>query len=194
LPGTRYQQRDCIWPAGRPPSLELGGNNALIILDDADLEVASSSGAWSAFLHQGQICMTAGRHIVAEAVADEYLNRLAKRAGCLQVANPYTEQAALGSLINARQTVQEQAEGIFSGALPSPGRIGTGSRCGTLGDSPFWRVAGLSDSRSSSVGRVVGARRNDAAGAARFARGTECEMEVPGRVPACGVVPRWQQQ
>src|SRR5580700_4320948 len=45
-------------------SLELGGNNALIVLDDADLEVASSAGAWSAFLHQGQICMTAGRHIV----------------------------------------------------------------------------------------------------------------------------------
>jgi acyl-CoA reductase-like NAD-dependent aldehyde dehydrogenase len=32
-------------------SLELGGNNALIVLDDADLEVASSAGAWSAFLH-----------------------------------------------------------------------------------------------------------------------------------------------
>jgi benzaldehyde dehydrogenase (NAD) len=48
-------------------SLELGGNNALIVLDDADLEVASSAGAWSAFLHQGQICMTAGRHIVVES-------------------------------------------------------------------------------------------------------------------------------
>ena len=42
-------------------SLELGGNNALIVLDDADIDVASSAGAWSAFLHQGQICMTAGR-------------------------------------------------------------------------------------------------------------------------------------
>ena len=48
-------------------SLELGGNNALIVLDDADLEVASSAGAWSAFLHQGQVCMTAGRHIVMAA-------------------------------------------------------------------------------------------------------------------------------
>ena len=43
-------------------SLELGGNNALIILDDADLDAASSAGAWGAFLHQGQVCMTAGRH------------------------------------------------------------------------------------------------------------------------------------
>jgi benzaldehyde dehydrogenase (NAD) len=84
-------------------SLELGGNNALIVLDDADLDVASSSGAWSAFLHQGQICMTAGRHIVVESVAGEYLDRLAKRAENLPVGNPYMDHVALGPLINARQ-------------------------------------------------------------------------------------------
>ena len=84
-------------------SLELGGNNALIILDDADLEVASSAGAWGSFLHQGQVCMTAGRHIVLEAVADAYLDRLAKRAENLPVGNPYTEQVALGPLISERQ-------------------------------------------------------------------------------------------
>jgi benzaldehyde dehydrogenase (NAD) len=42
--------------------LDLGGNNALIVLEDADLDVASSAGAWGASLHQGQVCMTAGRH------------------------------------------------------------------------------------------------------------------------------------
>ena len=84
-------------------SLELGGNNALIVLDDADLEVASSAGAWGAFLHQGQVCMTAGRHIVVEQVADEYLDRLTKRAASLPVGDPFTEQVALGPLINARQ-------------------------------------------------------------------------------------------
>ena len=84
-------------------SLELGGNNALIVLDDADLDIASSAGAWSAFLHQGQVCMTAGRHIVVESVADRYLEHLTKRAENLPVGNPYTEQVALGPLINARQ-------------------------------------------------------------------------------------------
>jgi benzaldehyde dehydrogenase (NAD) len=84
-------------------SLELGGNNALIILDDADLEVASSAGAWSAFLHQGQVCMTAGRHIVLAGVADEYLDRLAARASGLPVGDPNVEQVALGPLINERQ-------------------------------------------------------------------------------------------
>jgi benzaldehyde dehydrogenase (NAD) len=84
-------------------SLELGGNNALIVLDDADLDAASSAGAWGAFLHQGQVCMTAGRHIVVEQVADEYLDRLAKRAANLPVGDPNTEQVALGPLINERQ-------------------------------------------------------------------------------------------
>lgn len=84
-------------------SLELGGNNALIVLDDADLDAASSAGAWGAFLHQGQVCMTAGRHIVLESVAEEYIHRLAQRASQLPVGNPFTEQVALGPLINERQ-------------------------------------------------------------------------------------------
>ena len=84
-------------------SLELGGNNALIILDDADLDAASSAGAWGAFLHQGQVCMTAGRHIVVESVADAYLDRLAKRADNLPVGDPFTGRVALGPLINERQ-------------------------------------------------------------------------------------------
>ena len=44
--------------------LELGGNSAMIVLDDADVAKAASAGAWGSFLHQGQICMTTGRHIV----------------------------------------------------------------------------------------------------------------------------------
>jgi benzaldehyde dehydrogenase (NAD) len=84
-------------------SLELGGNNALIVLDDADADIASSAGAWSAFLHQGQVCMTAGRHIVMAGIADEYLERLAARASGLPVGDPNTEQVALGPLINERQ-------------------------------------------------------------------------------------------
>ena len=84
-------------------SLELGGNNALIVLDDADLEAASSAGAWAAFQHQGQVCMSAGRHIVLESVAEEYLRQLSKRAESLPIGNPYTDQVALGPLINTRQ-------------------------------------------------------------------------------------------
>jgi benzaldehyde dehydrogenase (NAD) len=50
--------------------LELGGNSALVILDDADADRAASAGAWGSFLHQGQTCMTTGRHLVHEAIYD----------------------------------------------------------------------------------------------------------------------------
>jgi benzaldehyde dehydrogenase (NAD) len=49
-------------------SLELGGNNPYIVLDDVSIEAAASAGAWGAFFHQGQICLTGGRHLVHERV------------------------------------------------------------------------------------------------------------------------------
>tara|TARA_R110001583_G_scaffold163792_1_gene316248 strand:+ start:5209 stop:6684 length:1476 start_codon:yes stop_codon:yes gene_type:complete len=84
-------------------SLELGGNNAYIVCDDADLVSAASCGAWGSFLHQGQICMQSGRHIVSNHVLDAYVETLAQRARNLVTGNPFTEQAHLGPLINDRQ-------------------------------------------------------------------------------------------
>lgn len=84
-------------------ALELGGNNVLVVLDDADLDAASSNGAWGAFLHQGQICMQAGRHLVHRSVAQAYAEKLTQRAKALYVGNPHAGPAHLGPLINQRQ-------------------------------------------------------------------------------------------
>jgi benzaldehyde dehydrogenase (NAD) len=83
--------------------LELGGNSALIVLDDADLDRAASIGAWGSFFHQGQICMATGRHLVAESIADEYVERLAAHADALPVGDPFTSEVALGPIIDAHQ-------------------------------------------------------------------------------------------
>ena len=80
-------------------ALELGGKNSLIILDDAPMESAVANGAWASWLHQGQICMSAGRHLVQEGVADAYAEAMAAKARQLPVGNPATEQVALGPLI-----------------------------------------------------------------------------------------------
>ncbi|WP_240759272.1 aldehyde dehydrogenase family protein, partial [Phytoactinopolyspora endophytica] len=72
--------------------LELGGNGALVVMDDADLDLAASSAAWGSFFHQGQICMTTGRHIVHERVYDEYVDRLATKADAMPVGNPHTQE------------------------------------------------------------------------------------------------------
>jgi len=84
-------------------SLELGGNNALIVFDDADIERASSSGAWGSFLHQGQLCFSTGRHLVAEGVAGDYLDAITARAEKLKVGDPFRDDVALGPIINQRQ-------------------------------------------------------------------------------------------
>jgi benzaldehyde dehydrogenase (NAD) len=83
--------------------LELGGNSALIVLEDADLDKAASAGAWGSFLHQGQICMTTGRHLVHESVYDDYVARLAAKASHLPVGDPASGQAAIGPIIDERQ-------------------------------------------------------------------------------------------
>ena len=89
-------------------ALELGGSNPFIMLDDADLDAAASAGAWGSSLHQGQICMAAGRHIVHERIAEQYLRKLTERAARLSVGNPHTDPVALGPIINERQAANVQ--------------------------------------------------------------------------------------
>ncbi|QUD90254.1 aldehyde dehydrogenase family protein [Phenylobacterium montanum] len=84
-------------------ALELGGKSPLIILDDCDLDLAASAGAFASFFHQGQICMAAGRHVVLRSVADAYVERLAARARRLKLGDPLDPQTAIGPIINERQ-------------------------------------------------------------------------------------------
>ena len=105
-------------------SLELGGNNALIVLDDVDIEAAASAGAWGAFFHQGQICFTAGRHLVHERIAEQYVQALVRHASMLKVGNPFSSDVHLGPLINERQAAN--VERIISETTALGARLRTG--------------------------------------------------------------------
>lgn len=84
-------------------SLELGGKNSLIVLDDADLDRAVSAIAFGAYFHQGQICMATGRVLAQRPIAAELTRRLAEKARQLPVGDPATQPAALGPIIDQRQ-------------------------------------------------------------------------------------------
>src|SRR6478735_2480470 len=84
-------------------SLELGGNNAFIVLDDADLAAATAAGAFSSFQFQGQVCFAAGRHIVHESVAGDYVEALRSKAEGLRMGDPYRDDVQLGPIVNEKQ-------------------------------------------------------------------------------------------
>jgi len=122
--------------------LELGGNSALVVLDDADIDLAVSAGAWGSFLHQGQICMTSGRHIVHESLADSYVEALAAHANALPVGDPATGQVALGPLIDAGQ--RDKVHGLVTGSVDAGARLAAG---GTY-DNLFYRPTVLDEVRT----------------------------------------------
>jgi benzaldehyde dehydrogenase (NAD) len=105
-------------------SLELGGNSPMLVLDDADLDAASSAGAWGSFLHQGQVCMATSRHIVLRKVADAYLEKLAARAAALPVGDPFRQQVAIGPLISEKQL--NRVDGIVKDSVHAGASLVTG--------------------------------------------------------------------
>lgn len=115
-------------------SLELGGKSSLIIMDDADLDVAASNAAWGAWLHQGQICMTAGRLLVQRKLVPEIVARLVEKANKLPVGNPATGHVALGPMINRRQV--DRLHGIVQGSVAAGAQLKAGGRHDGLFYSP----------------------------------------------------------
>jgi benzaldehyde dehydrogenase (NAD) len=120
-------------------ALELGGKNALIVCDDADLELAVCGGSWASWLHQGQICMSAGRHLVHEKIADAYTQRMAEKARALPVGDPHRQQVALGPIITAQQL--QRVHRIVQESV----QMGAQLLAGGTPDGPFYPATVLAE-------------------------------------------------
>jgi acyl-CoA reductase-like NAD-dependent aldehyde dehydrogenase len=92
--------------------LELGGSNPLIVLADADLDSAVDAAAFGAFLHQGQICMSARRIIVEKPIADRFVERLVEKTRTLKAGDPKEQDTIIGPLIteDAASTVKNRVD------------------------------------------------------------------------------------
>jgi benzaldehyde dehydrogenase (NAD) len=104
--------------------LELGGNSALIVLDDVDLDAAASVGAFGSYFHQGQICMASSRHLVDARVVDAYVARLAEHADRLPVGDPMRQDVAVGPMIDARQ--RDQVHEVVTASTAAGARLAAG--------------------------------------------------------------------
>jgi len=84
-------------------SLELGGKNPMIVLDDANLDLAIEGGLWGAFGTTGQRCTATSRIIVQKGVYNEFVERLVERAKTLKIGNGLDESIDMGPAINESQ-------------------------------------------------------------------------------------------
>ena len=119
--------------------LELGGNSAMLVLDDADVDAAVNLAAWGSFFHQGQVCMTTGRHLVADRLYDDFVDRLADKADHLTVGDPATSDVALGPVIDAGQ--RDKIHALVRASADQGAKVAAGGEYDRL----FYRPTVLSD-------------------------------------------------
>ncbi|WP_200892980.1 aldehyde dehydrogenase family protein [Pseudomonas fluorescens] len=84
-------------------SLELGGKSSLLVLADADIDLAVELACGGAFFNAGQMCSATSRVLVAEELEEQFLNRLQKRAQAIRVADPFDPEVEMGALVNQAQ-------------------------------------------------------------------------------------------
>jgi benzaldehyde dehydrogenase (NAD) len=126
--------------AGKPAATELGGDNAFVVLDDADIDQAASCAVWTSLWYQGQTCISAGRHLVHRVVADAFTEAVVERVRRLRVGDPLRESVDLGPVISAEQLAR------FHDRLVEPS-IAAGAKVavGATHDGLFYQPTVLTD-------------------------------------------------
>jgi alpha-ketoglutaric semialdehyde dehydrogenase len=108
----------------KPCSLEMGGKNAMIVLEDANLDLALDGAVWGAFGTTGQRCTATSRIIVHKGIAGEFTRRLVERARSLRVGDGLDDQVQMGPQINQQQIdtserytaiAQKEGAGLLTG-------------------------------------------------------------------------------
>jgi benzaldehyde dehydrogenase (NAD) len=133
--------------------LELGGNSAMLVLDDADVDAAVNLAAWGSFFHQGQICMTTGRHLVPERLYDDFVERLADKAAKLPVGDPARDQVALGPVIDAGQ--RDKIHDLVTSSVGDGVRLAAGGSYESLFYQPTV-IAGVGTSTPAFAQEIFG--------------------------------------
>ena len=105
-------------------TLELGGNDPMIVLKDADIDKAIKGVINGAFLNAGQVCMGVKRIIIDESIADEFVQKLVVATEKLVMGNPQDSKTTLGTLISKKAAIQ--VEQVVNDAVEKGAKILTG--------------------------------------------------------------------
>jgi lactaldehyde dehydrogenase/glycolaldehyde dehydrogenase len=104
-----------------PVSLELGGKAPLIVMEDADLDLAVASAVTSRFMNCGQVCICNERMLVHESIHDAFVERFVAATAALRLGNPLDETTDLGPKVSRAELEKVEritAEAIAAGAEP----------------------------------------------------------------------------
>jgi acyl-CoA reductase-like NAD-dependent aldehyde dehydrogenase len=95
-----------------PVVLELGGKDPMIVLDDADVEVASSGAVWGAFVNAGQACLSVERCYVHRSIYESFVSMCAEKAKQLRLGDGMDPSTDIGPLIHERQlrTIEQHVQ------------------------------------------------------------------------------------
>jgi alpha-ketoglutaric semialdehyde dehydrogenase len=116
----------------KPISLEMGGKNAQIVLDDANLELALDGALWGAFGTTGQRCTATSRILIQKGIAAEFTARLVERAKNLKVGNGVDDGVEVGPQVNEQQI--ETSKKYVEVAQAEGAKLLTGGQTLTQGD------------------------------------------------------------
>jgi acyl-CoA reductase-like NAD-dependent aldehyde dehydrogenase len=129
--------------AGKAAVLELGGNGPIVVLDDADLELAAEATVTACFLCSGQSCTAGERLLVHEAVREEFVKRLARLVTERAVlGDPFDDRTTMGPLNNdgvAQKMDEHVADALSRGAQIVRG----GARAGGFPTTLYWEATVL---------------------------------------------------
>ena len=115
-------------------SLELGGKNATIVLDDVDLDSAIPEIARSGFLNQGQVCLCGSRILVSDKIWNDFLEKFIGHVSNMKVGDPFSDDSDLGALVSLSH--RDKVESYIHLAEREGGEILCGGKRPSL-ESPF---------------------------------------------------------
>ncbi len=148
LTGSSAVGRELAEKAGRHlkrVALELGGQNPMVVLRDADIDQAVSAAVFGGFLHQGQICMSTRRIIIERPGAKEFTDKFVAKTATLKVGDPKDPATVIGPLINGRQLRQVAA------SVEEAVRNGARVLCGGRAEGPCYLPTVLSGVKPGST-------------------------------------------
>lgn len=106
--------------------LELGGNDAFIVCEDAPIDVAVKAGVWAAFFNAGQVCTSAKRFFVVKSISDEYIDKFVQLTKGLKIGNGMDEGVNVGPMVSAE--AREQFASIIEDTVRSGAKLLTGGK------------------------------------------------------------------